>query len=88
MAGCTGSTLSRRRKPALGIRCSAAQALDLRSYTPGRGTRAAHAAVRKHVDYLDVDRPLHRDHNAMAGAVRELAVLEAVETEVGELATY
>ena len=67
---------------------AAAQALDLRSYTPGRGTRAAHAAVRKHVDYLDVDRPLHRDHNAMADAVRELAVLEAVESEVGELATY
>lgn len=67
---------------------AAAQALDLRSYTPGRGTRAAHAAVRKHVEYLDVDRPLHRDHNAMADAVRELAVLEAVESEVGELAAY
>jgi len=67
---------------------AAAQALDLRSYTPGRGTRAAHAAVREHVDYLDVDRPLHRDHNAMADAVRELAVLEAVEAEVGELAAY
>lgn len=67
---------------------AAAQALDLRSYTPGRGTRAAHAAVRKHVDYLDVDRPLHRDHNAMAEAVRELAVLKAVESEVGELASY
>jgi histidine ammonia-lyase len=67
---------------------AAAQALDLRSYTPGRGTQAAHAAVRKHVDYLDVDRPLYRDHNAMKDAVRELAVLDAVEAAIGELATY
>ncbi len=37
---------------------AAAQALDFRDFTPGRGTRAAHAAVRKHVEYLDVDRPL------------------------------
>jgi len=67
---------------------AAAQALDLRSYTPGRGTQAAHAAVRKRVDYLDVDRPLYRDHNAMKDAVRELSVLKAVESEIGELATY
>jgi histidine ammonia-lyase len=67
---------------------AAAQALDLRSYTPGRGTQAAKAAVRKHVDYLEVDRPLYKDHNAMKDAVRELAVLDAVETAIGELATY
>jgi histidine ammonia-lyase len=67
---------------------AAAQALDLRSYQPGKGTRAAHAAVREHVEYLEVDRPLYRDHNAMQKAVRELAVLKAVEAEIGELATY
>ncbi len=67
---------------------AAAQALDFRSYQPGRGTRAAHAAVREHVEFLDIDRPLYRDHNAMKKAVRELAVLKAVEKEVGELATY
>ena len=67
---------------------AAAQALDLRDYTAGNGTRAAHAAVRKHVEYLDIDRPLHSDHNAMQKAVKELAVLEAVESEIGELATY
>ena len=31
----------------------AAQGLDFRSYTPGRGTRAAHAEVRRHVEFLD-----------------------------------
>ena len=67
---------------------AAAQALDLRSYTPGRGTQAAHTAVRKQVDYLDLDRPLYRDHNAMKDAVKELSVLKAVESEIGELATY
>jgi len=67
---------------------AAAQALDLRDFTPGCGTRAAHAAIRRHVDYLEEDRPLYRDHNAMMAAVRDLDVLEAVEAEVGELATY
>ena len=67
---------------------AAAQALDLRDFTPGLGSRAAHAAIRRHVDFLDEDRPLHTDHNAMMVAVRDLDVLEAVEAEVGELGTY
>jgi len=67
---------------------AAAQGLDFRSYTPGRGTRAARDEVRRHVEFLDVDRPLHPDHNAMMVAVRDLAVLRAVEAEIGELATY
>jgi histidine ammonia-lyase len=67
---------------------AAAQALDLREYSPGRGTQAAHAAVREHVEYLDEDRPLYPDHNVMQKAVEELAVLEAVEAEVGALGTY
>ena len=67
---------------------AAAQALDLRDYAPGRGTQAAHAAVRRHVDYLDEDRPLYPDHNAMKAAVQNRDVLEAVEAEVGELDTY
>jgi histidine ammonia-lyase len=67
---------------------AAAQALDLRDYRPGRGTRAAKAAVRRHVDFLAEDRPLHRDHNEMMAVVRDLVVLEAVESEIGELASY
>jgi len=67
---------------------AAAQGLDLRDYSAGAGTRAAHAAVREHVEFLEIDRPLHIDHNAMAAAVKNLDVLEAVEAEVGELQTY
>ena len=64
---------------------AAAQALDFREFAPGRGTQAGHGAVRKVVEHLDVDRPLHRDHNAMKASVAELDVLRAVEEEVGEL---
>ncbi len=67
---------------------AAAQALDFRDFTPGRGTRAAHAAVRRRVAHLDEDRPLYIDHEAMAAAVRGLEILESVENEVGELAAY
>jgi histidine ammonia-lyase len=64
-----------------------AQALDFRSFTPGRGTRAAHAAVRRVVEHLGEDRPLFTDHNAMTDAVASGAVLDAVVGEVGPLAT-
>ena len=64
---------------------AAAQALDFREFTPGRGTRAAHAAVRKVVAHLDEDRPLFKDHNAMAAAVKACAVLDAVQADIGEL---
>ncbi len=66
----------------------AAQALDFRDYTPGKGTLAAKAAVRRHVEFLDVDRPLYDDHNAMKAAVAKLDMLRAVEEEVGPLDTY
>ena len=64
---------------------AAAQALDFRDFGMGRGTRAAHAAVREVVEHLDVDRPLFNDHNAIAAAVKRCAVLEAVENEIGVL---
>jgi len=67
---------------------AAAQSLDFRSYAPGKGTLAAKAAVRKRVEFLDVDRPLYADHNAMLAAVRNLEMLRAVEDEIGELETY
>ena len=67
---------------------AAAQALDFRDYTPGIGTRAAHKAVRKVVDHLDVDRPLFDDHNNMMKAVKDRVVLHAVEEAIGELKTY
>jgi histidine ammonia-lyase len=66
---------------------AAAQALDFRSFTPGRGTRAAHTAVRRVVAHLDEDRPLYPDHDAMSAAVARGGVLDAVEAEVGTLST-
>ncbi len=67
---------------------AAAQALDFRSYGFGRGTRAAHAVIRQNVEFLDVDRPLYPDHNAMAALVKRGDILEAVEAVVGELGAY
>ena len=64
---------------------AASQALDFREFTPGLGTRAAKAAVRKVVAHLEEDRPLFPDHNAMMEAVKSCRVLEAVEAEIGEL---
>ncbi len=64
---------------------AAAQGLDFRELTPGRGTRTAHAAVRRVVAHLEEDRPLFTDHNNMMAAVKDCAILEAVEKEIGAL---
>lgn len=64
---------------------AAAQGIDFRSFTVGKGTRAAHAAIRKVVKHLDEDRPLFTDHNAMSEAVGKCVVLDAVQNEIGEL---
>jgi len=64
---------------------AAAQALDFREFTPGKGVQAARAAIRKHVAHLDVDRPLHADHNKMKALVKSGEILEAVEGAVGSL---
>jgi len=64
---------------------AAAQALDFRTFNPGRGVRAAKGIVRKHVERLDEDRPLYPDHNRMKDLVRSCEILEAVEKEVGSL---
>ena len=63
----------------------AAQALDFRSFTPGKGVHAAHAVIRKHVAHLDEDRPLYPDHDRMKALVQSGEILEAVEREVGSL---
>jgi histidine ammonia-lyase len=67
---------------------AAAQALDFRDYTPGKGTLAAKAAIRKRVEHLEEDRPLYPDHNAMLECVRNLEPLAAVEEAIGPLARY
>jgi len=64
---------------------AAAQALDFREFTPGKGSQKAREIIRKHVAHLDVDRPLYPDHNAMKALVKSGEILEEVEKEVGEL---
>jgi histidine ammonia-lyase len=64
---------------------AAAQALDFREFTPGIGVHTAHQVIRKHVDHLDVDRPLFADHNAMKALVKSCEILEAVESAIGSL---
>jgi histidine ammonia-lyase len=64
---------------------AAAQALDFREFTPGKGVRAAHEVIRRHVDHLGIDRPLYPDHNAMMALVASGEILEAVEAAVGPL---
>ncbi len=49
---------------------AAAQALDFREYKFGKGVNKAKEVVRKHVEFLDIDRPLYNDHNAMKALVK------------------
>jgi len=64
---------------------AAAQALDFRDFDKGQGVTVARDEVRKHVEFLDVDRPLHTDHTAMKALVRSYDILTAVEAAVGSL---
>jgi len=64
---------------------AAAQALDLRDFTFGRGVQTAREVIRRHVDFLDVDRPLYPDHTRMRELVRSCEILEEVEKVIGEL---
>jgi histidine ammonia-lyase len=64
---------------------AAAQALDFRKFTPGKGTQKAREVIRRHVKHLEVDRPLYPDHNAMQALVKSCEILQEVEIVVGEL---
>ncbi len=64
---------------------AAAQALDFRNFTNGRGAAKAKEIVRKYVDHLDVDRPLYPDHTKMKEVVKSCEILEEVEKIVGSL---
>jgi histidine ammonia-lyase len=63
----------------------AAQALDFRDFTPGKGVSAAHKVIRRHVEHLDEDRPLYNDHTAMKKLVKSCEILGEVEKAVGVL---
>ena len=64
-----------------------AQAVEfLAPLQPGAGVAATRAFVRTVSPRLDDDRPLDRDIESVATAIRDGSMLEAVEAEIGELA--
>jgi histidine ammonia-lyase len=63
-----------------------AQAVEfLAPLEPGRGVRATRAFVRSLSPRLGDDRPLSGEIEAVAGAIRDGSLVDAVEAEVGEL---
>jgi histidine ammonia-lyase len=64
---------------------AAAQALDFRDFTFGRGVTKAKEVIRKYVDFLDIDRPLYTDHTKMQELVKSGQILIEVEKIVGSL---
>jgi histidine ammonia-lyase len=64
---------------------AAAQALEFRDYKFGVGTTKAHEVVRRHVAFLEVDRPLYPDLDAMKALVKSGEILDEVKKAVGTL---
>jgi histidine ammonia-lyase len=64
---------------------AAAQALDFRDYKFGKGVTRAKEIIRKHVKFLDEDRPLYPDHTKMKELVKSCEILDEVEKVVGSL---
>ena len=67
---------------------AAAQALDFRKEEINRygdGTTKAWEVVRRHVTFLDIDRPLYPDHTAMKELVKSGEILEEVEKAIGSI---
>jgi histidine ammonia-lyase len=66
---------------------AAAQAFDFRRpLRAGKGSEAAYEVVRRHVTFMEEDRPLYDDINRLAAVVESGEILEAVEKAVGPLA--
>jgi histidine ammonia-lyase len=70
---------------------SAAQAFDFlkdadpKKWKPGAGTRAAYTEIRKAVDFLETDRVLWPDIQAIATKIANGDILKAVEAAVGPI---
>jgi len=63
---------------------AAAQALDFREFANGIGVAKARDVVRRHVDHLDIDRPLYPDHTVMQKVVKSCEILEEVLAMLGD----
>jgi len=64
---------------------AAAQALDFREHKLGDGVQMAKDLIRKRVDFLDIDRPLHGDHNTMKKMVKTCEIVNEIELNFGNL---
>jgi histidine ammonia-lyase len=64
---------------------AAAQALDFRDFTFGKGVTKAKEVIRKYVEFLDIDRPLYDDHTNMKELVKSCEILKEVENITGSL---
>lgn len=64
---------------------AAAQALDFREFQFGKGVSKAKEVIRRHVEFLDIDRPLYDDHNKMKELVRSCEILIEVEKTIGSI---
>ncbi len=62
---------------------AAAQALDFRDFQKGAGVEKGREVVRRHVEHLDIDRPLYPDHTKMQQVVRSCEILEEVLSVAG-----
>ena len=64
---------------------AAAQGLDFRNHKLGKGVVISKDVIRNKVDYLDEDRPLYPDHDAMKELVKSCEILNKVELSLGNL---
>lgn len=65
---------------------AAAQAFDFRApVKPSPASQAAYEEIRRHVAWLEEDRPLYGDINLLARIAKEGRILEAAEGVVGSL---
>jgi histidine ammonia-lyase len=63
-----------------------AQAFDFRApNAPGKGTGTAYRQIRKVVPHLEDDRPLHPDIGNIRQILTDYTLIEAVESEIGEI---
>ena len=60
-----------------------AQALDFRSHKLGQGVLVSKNVVRQYVEYLDEDRPLYKDHDAMKVLISDCTIVKEVEKTIG-----
>ena len=54
----------------------------------GKGTRVAYQLIREHIPHLKEDRELYKEIGTMVAVMRSGALVEAVESAIGEMKGY